>query len=298
MPESRLFKILYYLLDKGYATAPELAGRFEVSVRTIYRDIDALSSAGIPVYAEPGRKGGIHLLGDFVLDKIIISRQEKQEILSALQGLSAVSGESGEDTLEKLSALFHVHSVNWLEADFSRWGDKSQDNGKFQLLKTAVIHNRCLKILYADSYGKTTERTVWPLKLFYKSRDWYLKSYCPAKQDFRLFRINRILRWELLDEQFTPMSFPETGSLPPDTCRRIILNFPGEMAYRVYDEFDINQIQLQKDGSLTVSAHMPEDDWLIGFLLSFGTRVEIIEPLSLKKAVAEKVKEMYEKYKS
>ncbi len=297
MSEIRLFKILYYLLDKGYATAPELASRFEVSVRTIYRDIDALSSAGIPVYTDTGRNGGVHLLGDFVLDKVVLSRQEKQEILSALQGLTAVSGESRKDTLEKLSALFHVHSVNWLETDFSRWGDKSQDNSKFQLLKTAVIHSKCLKILYADSYGKTAERIIQPLKLFYKSRDWYLKSYCCTKQGFRLFRLSRILKWELLEEQFTPVAFPDTGDEAPDTCCQIILNFSKEVAYRVYDEFDISQIQLQKDGSLTVSAHMPQDDWLTGFLLSFGTQVEIIEPLFLKKTVAETIKEMYEKYK-
>ncbi|MDE6203679.1 MAG: YafY family transcriptional regulator [Lachnospiraceae bacterium] len=297
MTESRLFKILYYLLDKGYATAPELASRFEVSVRTIYRDIDALSSAGIPIYTETGRKGGVRLLGDFVLDKIIMSRQEKQEILSALQGLSSISGESKEDTLEKLSAFFHIHSVNWLEADFSRWGVESQDNSKFQLLKTAVIHNRCLKILYADSYGKTTKRTIQPLKLFYKSRDWYLKAFCQTKQGFRLFKISRILKWELLEEQFTPVAFPETMDAQSDTCRQITLSFPKEIAYRVYDEFDIDQIQLQKDGSLVVSAQMPEDDWLTGFLLSFGTQVEIIEPLSLKNTVTEKVLEMYKKYK-
>lgn len=297
MSESRLFKILYYLLDKGCASAPELAHRFEVSVRTIYRDIDSLSSAGIPVYTETGRNGGIHLLGDFVLDKTLLSKQEKQEILSALQCLSAVSGELKEETLEKLSALFRIHSGSWLEADFSRWGDKSTDNGKFQALKTAVVHNRCLRILYADSYGKTAERIICPLKLYYKSKDWYLKSYCQTKQDFRLFKINRILKWEFLEQHFTPMTFPETAGAPPDTCRQIILCFPAKAAYRVYDEFDINQIQPQKDGSLLVCACMPEDDWLTGYLLSFGTQVEIIEPLSLKETMKEKVKELYEKYK-
>lgn len=297
MSESRLFNILYYLLDKGCATAPELARRFEVSVRTIYRDIDSLSRSGIPVYTETGRNGGIHLLGDFVLDKAILSQQEKQEILSSLQGLSTVSGESKENTLEKLSALFHIHFVNWMEADFSRWGDKPADNDKFQTLKTAIIHNRYLKILYADTYGKTTERIIRPLKLYYKSRDWYLKSYCQSKQDFRLFKINRILKWELMEQQFPPMTFPETADSPSDACHQIVLCFPAGAAYRVYDEFDLNQIQPQKDGSLLVLACMPLDDWLTGYLLSFGTQVEIIEPLSLKETIKEKIKEMYEKYK-
>ena len=84
MKESRLFKIVYYLLDKGRTTAPELAQEFEVSVRTIYRDIDALSESGIPVYAETGRNGGIYLLDNYVLDKALLSDKEKLEILSSL----------------------------------------------------------------------------------------------------------------------------------------------------------------------------------------------------------------------
>lgn len=298
MQESRLFKILYYLLDKGSATAAELAERFEVSVRTIYRDIDALSSAGIPVYTEAGRNGGIHLLSDSLLDKTIVSEPEKQEILSALQGMAVISDSTKKDTLEKLSALFHVSSINWLEVDFSRWGVPSQDNQKFETIKTAIFHNRCLKIFYANSNGKADERVIQPLRLSYKSKDWYLKAYCRLKQDFRLFKLNRILKWELLDESCSPLAFPEitdTGQ-PPNS--RITLRFPKETAYRVYDEFDATQIQSEKDGSFTVTANMPVDDWLIGYLLSFGAQVEIIEPAHLKKRIAAQAKEIYEKYKT
>lgn len=298
MQESRLFKIIYYLLDKGSGTAPELAERFEVSVRTIYRDVDALSSAGIPVYTETGRNGGIHLLDDFVLHKTVLSEQEKREILSALQGLTIVSGAYEKDIIEKLSALFNVPFVNWLEVDFSRWGEKPQDNKKFELLQTAIIHNRCVKIFYADSYGKRYERIIQPLKLSYKSKDWYLKAYCRLKQDFRLFKLNRILKWELLEECFTPMPFPEVQDTPMQTNSKIMLCFPGEKAYRVYDEFDTNQIKIAENGDLTVTAEMPEDEWLVGYLLSFGTQVEIIEPLRLKEAVAKAAKEIYEKNKA
>lgn len=95
MQESRLFKIVYYLLEKGQATAPQLAERFEVSVRTIYRDIDVLSEAGIPVYTESGRNGGIYLMSQFVLDKAILSEEEKQEILSAMQSMHAIQNHNG-----------------------------------------------------------------------------------------------------------------------------------------------------------------------------------------------------------
>ena len=297
MQESRLFKIVYYLLDKGSATAKELAERFEVSIRTIYRDIDALSGAGIPVYTETGRSGGIHLLSDFVLDKTVISEQEKQEILSALQGLAVMSGEYKKDMLEKLSALFQVHSVSWFEIDFSRWGDKTQDNKKFEMLKAAIIHRNCIKISYVSSYGRTEERVIQPIKLYYKSKDWYIKAYCRVREDFRIFKLNRILQWELLEEQFLPLDFPKIQDNINRKDNRITLCFPKEMAYRVYDEFDINQIQFKENGDLTVTADMPEDDWLIGYLLSFGAQVDIIEPVYLKKILAEKAKEIYEKYK-
>ena len=298
MQESRLFKILYYLLDKGSATAPELAERFEVSARTIYRDIDALSSAGIPVYAEPGRNGGIHLLNGFVLEHTVLSKQEKQEILSALQGLSAVSGEYNLDIFEKFSALFQTHAANWLEVDFSRWGEKPRDNKKFQTLKTAVLHCRCIRIYYVDSYGKTIERVIEPLKLFYKSKDWYIKAYCRLRQDFRLFKLNRMIKWELLEENFTPLHFPEMQEECQNENGNITLRFPKETASRVYDEFDSKQITLENNGDLTVNANMPEDDWLIGYLLSFGTQVEIIKPSHLRNIIAGKAKEIYEKYKT
>lgn len=178
MQESRLFKIVYYLLDKGQATAPELAEKFEVSVRTIYRDIDALSGAGIPIYAEAGRNGGIHLMSDFVLDKAILSEEEKQEILAALQSINYAQNSSSSQTLQKLSAVFHLSSENWLEVDFSRWGNKGTDNEKFELLKSAIIYQKCVKITYANSYGTISERIVQPLKMSYKSVSWYLKAYC------------------------------------------------------------------------------------------------------------------------
>lgn len=91
MSDSRLFKILYYLLDRQRATAPELAAEFEVSPRTIYRDVEALSGAGIPIYAEPGRNGGIYLLQDFILDRAILSENERQEVLTALQSILLIN---------------------------------------------------------------------------------------------------------------------------------------------------------------------------------------------------------------
>ena len=296
MQESRLFKIVYYLLDKGQATAPELAEKFEVSVRTIYRDIDALSGAGIPIYTETGRNGGISLMNHFILDKIVLSKEEKQEILTALQTINITQNKNNSQTLQKLSGLFHLHSENWLEVDFSRWGSNGTDNEKFELLKSAVIQQRCVKITYANSCGTMSERIVQPLKMSYKSMSWYLKAYCMKKQDYRIFKLTRIIDLELLTDGFCRRSFPEFDETPGPACHTIVLRFPKSMSYRVYDEFDQTRVNRQENGDLIVSAEMPEDEWLTGYLLSFGTQVDIIKPAYLKDIVAEQAKKIYEKY--
>ncbi len=296
MQESRLFKIVYHLLDKGQATAPELAQKFEVSVRTIYRDIDALSGAGIPVYAEAGRNGGIHLMNNFVLDKAVLSEEEKQEILTALQSINFVQNIGSSQTLQKLSAIFNLSSENWLEVDFSRWGNKGTDNEKFELLKSAVMHQKCVKITYANSYGTISERIVQPLKMSYKSMAWYLKAYCTKKEDYRIFKLDRIIDLQVLADSFCRRSFPELDELSGQTYHTIVLCFPQNMSYRVYDEFDKTQVSRKENGDLIVSAEMPEDEWVIGYLLSFGAQVDIIEPAYLGNIVAEQAKKIYEKY--
>lgn len=298
MSDGRLFNILYYLLDKKRATAPELAAKFEVSVRTIYRDIEVLSSAGIPIYAEVGRNGGICLLDHFVLDRAILSENEKEEILTVMQGMSATGYTSGKEMLTKLSALFNVDTGNWLEVDFSRWGKKNCDNSKFEILKTATIQHKAVKMIYESAASGRSERTVQPLKLSYKSKEWYLKAFCMEKQDFRIFKFNRILDLELLECGFTPMPYPESDDNDQQTYPQIVLLFSKEIAYRVYDEFDETQIERQKNGDFIASAEMPIDAWLIGYLLSFGTKVEVIEPKSLRIMLARQAQAIYEKNKS
>lgn len=297
MHESRLFGILYRLINSGQTTATRLAEEFEVSQRTIYRDIDALSAAGIPVYAESGRNGGIRLMKNFVLNKAVFSEKEKQDILSALQSLNAAGNIDNSKTIAKLSALFETNAENWFEADFSRWCSQSSDNIKFEQLKNAVIQYKCVNITYAGSGKEIGSRKIRPLKLMYKSKAWYLKAYCTERQDFRTFRLNRIISVEPLDESFTPMPYPEEKTEPPNLTE-FVFRFSAKAAYRVYDEFDLSQIHFEENGDLTVSTEIPYDSWIIGFLLSIGTDVEIIKPVSLKKVLAQQAKLIYEKNKS
>jgi predicted DNA-binding transcriptional regulator YafY len=121
MKLNRLFEIIYILLQKRSVSAKELSDHLGVSVRTIYRDIDVLSLAGIPVYTEQGKGGGISILPDFVLNKSLLSEQDQSEILTALQGLSNVKTAETDRVLEKLSAIFNKTAVHWLEVDFSDW---------------------------------------------------------------------------------------------------------------------------------------------------------------------------------
>lgn len=296
MQEGRLFGITYYLLEKGKATAQKLAERFEVSVRTIYRDIDALSAAGIPVYAENGRNGGFCLMPGFVLDRAALSEEEKQEILTAMRSVDITKCEDDNATLHKLSALFGCNAEDWLAVDFSRWGDIRHDNEKFKLLKTAVIQRRHVRIAYAGASGAVSERIVQPLRLIYKARAWYLSAFCTKRQALRMFKLNRILESELLEERFlprTPEILEDVREAEPES---VTLRFPPDMAYRVYDEFEADQVTRLENGDLIATAPFPQDAWLTGFLLSFGTRVDILAPAGLKETVALQVKRMYEKY--
>lgn len=297
MQESRLFKIVYHLLDKGQATARELAERFEVSDRTIYRDIDALSAAGIPIYTEPGRTGGIRLLGNFVLDRTILSEEEQHEILAALQSIGGTGEAQGSAILGKLSALFSVNTESWLEVDFSRWGGEGSDNEKFERLKRAVIRRRSVRITYAASSGDISSRVVHPLRLSYKSRAWYLKAFCTEKQDYRTFKLTRILELAELEEQFLPRPAPPQMDFSQFDNRKIVLKFPEKAAYRVYDEFSPEAVERQ-DGALLVTAWMPVDEWLTHYLLTFGTQVEVLEPAELRPMLAALGKAIYEKYKA
>ena len=298
MKESRLFKIVYYILENGRITAPELAKKFEVSVRTIYRDIDVISSAGIPIYVTTGRNGGVQILENYVLDKAFFSEKEKQDILAALQSVSVVSITYEKDMLTKLSALFNVNSDNWFEVDFSRWGSKEQDNTTFELLKNAVISHKAVCIMYVNSWGNKSKRKIYPIKMMYRAKEWYIKAYCIDRADFRIFKFNRIIEMQILSEEFTPMEYPKSADEPKQKYNTISLCFPKEMAYRVYDEFEASDIKEMENGDLIVTTEMPEDNWLIGYLLSFGTQVTVIEPAYLKKILSDEAKKIYEKNKA
>lgn len=297
MRESRLFKIIYILLQKRRVSAPELAEKLEVSVRTVYRDLDALSGAGIPVYSTTGRNGGVQLLDTFILRNALFSDSEKQTLLTALQSVSALTGGRQTALIEKLSALFNAQADDWLEIDLTRWGNETADNAKFARLKQAAIERKAVSIDYVNAYGGRRTRKIYPLKLRFKAKDWYLKAYYTEKNAFRLFKFNRILSCVVLDEVFTPLTFPDDPAAESESCEKIVLRFPKEAAYRVFDEFSNDQVQATENGDWIVTAFLPVDAWLVGYLLSFGSSVEIIEPDSLRSVVTAEAEKIIAKNK-
>ncbi len=162
LKESRLFSMLYYILEKEKVTAKELAEKFEVSVRTIYRDIDWISSVGIPIFTTQGKSGGIEIDNNFVLTKSILSKDEKEQILSALNSLEHTSELYKNDLITKLSALFKIKNENWIEVDFTPWQFNKSHQNLFSKLKFAIINKKIVSFDYFSAHLEKTTREVKP----------------------------------------------------------------------------------------------------------------------------------------
>jgi len=299
MQINRLFEIVYILLDKKSVTARELTEHFGVSRRTICRDIDTLSIAGIPIYTERGKGGGISLLPGFVLNKSILSEQEQNEILSALHGLSNVKTKDSKQVLQKLSTVFNKTAANWMEVDYSGW---MHENDFFSDYKIAILERRIIEFDYYNRHGDKTLRRVEPIQIRFKSKWWYLKGYCLTKHDVRLYKLTRIKNLVVTDETFTERSLLAVSD------KLDIHNFSGqnnvwlklriepEMAYRVFDDFHESWVEKQPDGGFIVTVTWSESTWLHGFILSYGRYAEVLEPEYLRNIIKDESQEISQKY--
>ncbi len=296
---NRLFEIVYVLLSKGRVTAKELSERFEVSQRTIYRDIDALSVAGIPVYTEKGKGGGISLLPGFTLNQSLLTEKEQEEIISALQALEAVKPKEMTQALTKLSAVFNTKAVNWIDVDFSDWG--REDNELFSKLKTAIFDKIVVVFDYYSAKGEKTNRSVEPMQLFFKHRAWYLKGFCLSRQNIRLFKLTRmknlIFTEQCFNERSSSMILSEALQNEKNyNYIELRLKIAPEMAYRVYDEFEPHNIKKLSDGNFISTVVFPEDEWMYGYIMSFGDYIEVLEPVHIREFIQERLKKALKKY--
>lgn len=290
------------MMRQGTVTAAELAERFEVSVRTIYRDMDTLSAAGISIYAKKGKNGGICLTEQFVLNKMLLTKDEQQEILSGLVSLRETKAEAGENILQKLGEFFRTDPVDWLAIDLSDWsGSRVQ---LYENIKNAILARRLLQFDYYGKNGQMRRRTVEPVKLLFKEYTWYLKAYCRERKDWRLFKLFRIKRLLVQEETFVPRAecIPQEDALQgreiqTDLNMTVVdVRIDKREAYRVYDRFEEEEIEVLPDGNFMVHFHLAMDDWGYGVLLSFGPSAEVLAPEAVRQEMKRRVQQMAKWY--
>ena len=297
MKDNRLFRILYYILEKGKVTASELADKFEVSVRTIYRDIDSISSVGIPIYALQGKGGGIEIAEDFVLSKSLLSENEKQQIMSALQGLDNTTIQRENELLTKLSALFKMKNTSWIEVDFNNWQNNKLYEKTFNDIKSAILSKNIVSFTYFSSNEKETSRSVKPVRLLFKGQDWYLYAFCLLRNDFRYFKLSRIKNLETHTEKFDD-NFEDVvlkKEMPNENTVHIKVKFDRKVAFMVYDELN-GEIIEDSDGNLYTEIEVPNDYNLYNYIFSFGDGAEVLEPKEIRMQIKEMINKMAEKY--
>lgn len=312
---NRLLSIIYILMSKETVTAKELAERFEVSVRTIYRDVENLSMAGIPVYAKKGKNGGISLMSQFVLNKMLVTKEEQNQILTALTSLQETGAFQEKEITLKLADFFHTDALNWVAIDFSDWSGKRQE--MFETIKEAILSHRVLCFDYYGQNGAMKQRLVEPVQLLFKEYTWYLRAYCQERKAMRPFKLLRMKRVEMTEEFFSPQKHREEvyrkklcekiddavcqadqndDMLKANNLTKCTFLIDQSEAYCVYDRFEEDEITVLENGDFLIHAAYPVDDWVYGLIFSFGASIKVLEPDYVKEEVIRRLKKMQSKY--
>ena len=295
-----LFELTYILLEKRQVTAVEMAEHFGVSQRTIYRWVDALNLAGVPVYSTKGKGGGIHVSEKYALDKTVFTDAEKAEILSSLNALNALSGQKNSAVSKFRSLVSSDKNIDWIEVDFSPWNPKMQEIRKlFSLLKRAVIDCKKVSFDYFPRDGFCTNRTVHPWKIVFRGQAWYLYGYCETKCVNLYFKLSRMMNLKILSEKvqseyFTKIEDKEYKGYTEESSPLVTLKMKvsNEDLSRILDDFKADSIEEDTPQTkiLTMTVHkMP---WLVDYLLSFGSRLTLLEPEEIIKELKTEIHKM------
>lgn len=300
MKIDRLIGILSILLQTDIVTAPYLAEYFEVSRRTINRDIEDLCKAGIPIVTRQGVNGGISIMEDYKIDKTLVNYTEMQDILAGLRSLDSVNGTNRYGKLmEKLSAGssdFMVGNQSVL-IDLSSWY-KDSLAPKIELIRTAIEKSRKLEFTYYSPKGESL-RSIEPYYLIFRWSSWYVWGWCRKREDFRLFKLNRMEKMRLSEQSFVKRKAP----MPDLSNERI---FPGgikvkalfepECKWRLIEEFGMDCFQEMEDGRLLFQADYTDVENLLSWLLTFGDKAVLLEPLEVREKIMDIAKNMQGKY--
>ena len=300
MKIDRLIGILSILLQEEKTTAPELAKRFEVSRRTINRDIEDLCKAGIPIRTMQGTGGGISIMDGYRMDRTILTSKDMRMILAGLRSLDSVSGSSYYGQLmEKIrtgSSEF-ISGRDSMLIDLSSWY-KETLAPKIESIQEAIDNRNLLDFKYYAPSGESV-RTIEPYYLVFQWSSWYVWGWCLSRRDFRLFKLNRMDGLSDTRETFICREVPM-----PDLSNEKI--FPGgipvkalftpDVKWRLVEEFGSECFTEMDDGRLLFSADYTNKENLVTWILTFGGNAEVLEPPEVRRAIRKAAEETLKNY--
>ncbi|XOK64633.1 helix-turn-helix transcriptional regulator [Paenibacillus elgii] len=285
----RLFSITMMLLNHKRISATDLAARFEVSLRTIYRDMETINRAGIPVVSFSGSDGGYEIMQSYRLDRQYLSLEDLYSIYSALRGMQSATGDTGmAELLDRVGALIsdklHYFDTSGMLLDFA---SASGPKEHLRTLHLAIKEVRLVRLDYMDIHGAETQRMVEPMGLYLKSNAWYLWGYCRVRCALRVFRLSRMNRVRMMSETFSRRGLSiedvdadrvQSGAAP---CVCVRLRFQAAVKTRVRDEFLPDQLKSGPDGTILADACYYTKESAIRHLMSYGTNVTLLAPSEL-----------------
>ncbi|MBR4826156.1 MAG: YafY family transcriptional regulator [Spirochaetaceae bacterium] len=311
MQTENLFELTYILLDKKSVTAKEMAAHFGVSQRTIYRWVDALNLAGVPVFTSKGRGGGIFLSDKYALDKTVFTDEEKKELLAGIQAVNSLSGiPSTQSAVSKLRSLIgNIPEVNvkdksnWIQIDFEPWSSKGTEVQElFLKLKNAIFAEQQVSFDYYSMHGESEGRCVQPWKLLFKNQAWYLYGWCNQKKEERYFKLSRMRNLALLAKPVTHFykDQPHLEQLhqdaPPFKLLDIVLEVSAQALPALLDEFKVDSVTDAPGGKKRITLKMPDIPWFEYTLLGYADEVTVLEPPDLRARLKTRIARMCQNY--
>jgi predicted DNA-binding transcriptional regulator YafY len=301
MKVERLLAIVLLLINRKRVQAKELAEMFEVSLRTIYRDIDTINQAGIPVVTFQGAGGGIGIMESYRLERNLFAEEDMIMILSILHGVNKELDDGTiERTIKKVEGLLpssYEEKRKPLVVDFSGWGNHHYAKEKISIIKKVIDNCQVIRLTYASAENNESIREIEPVQMHFRSSNWYAFGFCRLRQEYRLFKLSRVRKMEVLEENFPQhMVVPSLEDYEWKGSRiTVTLLFPHSSRAKVEDFFLDEDVWFEQDG-IYVTITYPEDEWLYGFILSFGSGVEVIDPPRIREKIKERAKEIYLRY--
>jgi len=301
MKVDRLISIIMILLDKKRIGAQELADMFEVSPRTIYRDIDTITMAGIPVRSTPGVGGGFEIMQKYKIDKNVFSTADLSAILMGLSSLSnLIRGDELVNALAKVRSFIPAErakdinlKANQIYIDLSPWMGNRHIQPYLEIIKTAMQDSRLLSFEYADRYGNTSARTAEPYQLVLKSSHWYWQGYCHKRNDFRLFKLSRTSKLQIQEEFFTPRDYQnpqlDFSDLLAAMQTKVKLRIHKSILDRVLDYCTSDHVTPDGDDHCMVSFPFIENEYYYNIVFSFGDKCECMEPLHIRAEIKRRI---------